>query len=323
MKTRITELLGIRYPIIQGGMQNLGVPKLAAAVSNAGGLGTINVTIYKTPEELRAAIRELKALTDRPFCVNISLLPGVSVGEGTVDAIRICGEEGVKVIETAGTSPKELVPLIHGAGILHIHKVPGVSYALSAQRAGVDAVTVVGFECGGHPGKDAIGSIVLANKAARKCSIPVIAGGGFADGRALAAALALGAEGVMMGTRFVAIQECPAHENFKKWIVSAAENDTLLCQKSINNMVRVANNATAQECLALEKQPGITLEKLLPVIQGSRGKTCYANGNVDGCLFPVGNVAGLIEDIPTAKEAVEQIIAEFAAAVERLKTIGI
>lgn len=322
MKTRMTEMLGIQYPIMQGGMQNLGVPALAAAVSEAGGLGTLNATIYPEIEDLRAAIQETKRLTDKPICMNISLLPGVSVGDATKEVIRVCGEEGIKVIETAGTNPKDLVQLIHDAGMLHFHKVPGIKYALSAERAGVDAVEVVGFECGGHPGAAGLGSIVLTDKAAKKCSIPVIAGGGFADGYGMAAALAMGAEGVVMGTRFVATEDCPIHENFKQWIVNADEADTVLCQKAIRNMVRVADNATARECLELEKEPGITVEKLMPVIQGKRGRTCYQSGDTDGCLFPVGITVGLIEDIPTVKQVIDSIIEEFKEAVARLNQIG-
>lgn len=319
MKTRITELLGIKYPIMQGGMQNIGVPALAAAVSNAGGLGTINATIYPELDDLRAAIRETKALTDKPFCLNISLLPGVDVGDSTKDVIRVCGEEGVKVIETAGTSPKALVPLIHAAGVIHFHKVPTIRHALSAERAGVDAVEVVGYECGGHPGDQGLGSIVLTDKAARKCNIPVIVGGGYADGYGVAAALAMGADAVIMGTRFVATKECPVHDNFKQWIVNADESDTVLCQKSIRNMVRVANNATAQECLELEKQPDITLEKLLPVIQGARGRICYKSGDVNGCLFPIGTCVGLIDDVPTVEEVFQSIVKELEEASARLK----
>jgi nitronate monooxygenase len=322
MKTRMTELVGIKYPIMQGGMQNIGVPELASAVSNAGGLGTINATIYPKPEDLRAAIRKTKELTDKPFCVNISLLPGVSVGDATKEVISICGEEGVKVIETAGTSPKDLVPLVHAAGMLHFHKVPTVKHALSAERAGVDAVEVVGFECGGHPGAQALGSVVLTDKASKKCSIPVIAGGGYADGYGMAAAIAMGAEGVVMGTRFVATAECPVHDNFKQWVVNADESNTVLCQKSIKNMVRVADNATARECLELEKEPGITVEKLMPVIQGARGRICYKSGDTDGCLFPIGVTAGLIEDVPTVEESIQHIIAEFEEAVLRLQNIS-
>ena len=298
MKTRLTELLGIQYPIMQGGMQNIGVPALAAAVSNAGGLGTINATIYPVLDDFRAAVRETKALTDKPFCVNISLLPGVDVGDSTKDVIRVCGEEGVKVIETAGTSPKALVPLIHGAGVIHFHKVPTIRHALSAERAGVDAVEVVGYECGGHPGDQGLGSIVLTDKAARRCSVPVIVGGGYADGYGVAAALAMGADGVIMGTD---------------------EADTVLCQKSIRNMVRVANNATAAECLELEKQPGITLEKLMPVIQGARGRTCYKSGDINGCLFPIGTCIGLIEDVPSVAEVFETMARELEEASARLR----
>lgn len=319
MKTRLTELLGIQYPIMQGGMQNIGVPALAAAVSNAGGLGTINATIYPVLDDFRAAVRETKALTDKPFCVNISLLPGVDVGDSTKDVIRVCGEEGVKVIETAGTSPKALVPLIHDAGVIHFHKVPTIRHALSAERAGVDAVEVVGYECGGHPGDQGLGSIVLTDKAARRCSVPVIVGGGYADGYGVAAALAMGADGVIMGTRFVATKECPVHDNFKQWMVNADEADTVLCQKSIRNMVRVANNATAAECLELEKQPGITLEKLMPVIQGARGRTCYKSGDINGCLFPIGTCIGLIEDVPSVAEVFETMARELEEASARLR----
>lgn len=321
MKTRMTEMLGIQYPIMQGGMQNIGIPELAAAVSNAGGLGTVNATIYPKLEDLKSAIQKTKELTSKPFAVNISLLPGVDVGEATKDVIRICGEEKVKVIETAGTSPKALVPLIHEAGILHFHKVPAVKYALSAEKAGVDAVEVVGYECGGHPGAAGLGSVVETNMAAQACGIPVIAGGGYADGYGLAAALSMGAEGVVMGTRFVATRECPVHENFKNWIVNAAETDTVLCQKAINNMVRVANNDTAQECLELEKKPGITVGELMPVIQGTRGRDCYRSGNVNGCLFPIGICAGLIKDIPTVEEAILNIVKEYQEAAARLNSI--
>jgi NADH:quinone reductase (non-electrogenic) len=318
MKTRLTELLGIEYPIIQGGMQNLGVPALAAAVSNAGGCGTINRTVYTNNEEFRNALRETRALTDKPFIVNISLLPGTSVGDDTKETIKICGEEGVKAIETAGTNPKDLVPYIHDAGMLHIHKVPGAKYALSAERAGCDAVTAAGFECGGHPGKDEISSLVLTNKSSRICSIPIIAAGGYVDGRGLAAALALGAEGVVMGTRFVATKECTIHDNFKAWIVKASEYDTVLCQKLIHNMVRVANNDCAKECLELEQESGMTLEKLMPVISGARGRKAYENGDVNYCLFPVGNAIGLIDDIPTAKEVIDGIMQEYKDTLNRM-----
>ncbi len=318
MKTRLTELLGIEFPIIQGGMQNLGVPTLAAAVSNAGGCGTINRTIYSGNEEFRNAVQEMKSFTNRPFIVNISLLPDISVGNDVRETIRICGEEGVRAIETAGTNPKDLVPYVHEAGIIHIHKVPGARYALSAEKAGCDAVTVAGFECAGHPGKEEISSLVLTNKSARICRVPIIAAGGYADGRGLAAALALGAEGIVMGTRFVATKECTVHGNFKKWIVKSSENDTVLCQKSIRNMMRVANNDCAQKCLILEQEPGITLEKLMPVISGSHSLSAYETGDVNSGLFPVGNAIGLINDIPTVKGVIDGIMREYRETLDRM-----
>ena len=320
LKTRITEMLGIEYPIVQGGMQHLGVPELAAAVSNAGGLGTINITIYPTPAEFKDAVVKTKSLTDKPFCVNISLLPDLTKGDAIKEYIKVCVDEGVKVIETAGTSPEMFVPMIKEGGIKLIHKVPAVKYAITAEKIGADAVTIVGFECGGHPGKDEVGTIVLANKCARSVKIPVLVGGGIADGRGMAAALALGGEGIVMGTRFVACKECWIHDNFKNWIVNHNENDTILCQKTINNMVRVANNGTAKECLELEKQ-GVTFDTLIKTISGARGKNAYISGNTDGGMFAAGNCVGLINDVLSAKEIIDNTVAEYKEAVARLNSI--
>lgn len=320
MKTRITELFGIEYPVIQGGMQNIATPELAAAVSNAGGLGTINTTIYPTPEEFHEAVKKTKSLTDKPFCVNMSLLPDVNVGDDIRAMIDICGEEGVKVIETSGIKPSAIVELIHGAGIYHVHKVVTTRHALSAQKCGVDAVSVVGFECGGHPGMDGIGTIILANEASRTLDIPVIAGGGIMDGRGLAAALALGAEGVIMGTRFVASEEAPVSANHKQWLIDADERSTVLAQKSIKNMVRVANNGAARKCLEMEKQ-GATLKELLTVIAGKNGKEAYATGDVDRGLFPVGIGASLVKNIKPAGDIVREIVAEYEETVSRLTAI--
>lgn len=317
MKTRGTELLKIKYPIIQGGMQHLGVPQLAAAVSESGGLGTINVTIYPDLDDFRAAVKEMQSLTDKPFCVNISLLPDVAAGEQTMEYVKICGEMGVPVIETAGRKPDELVKAIHEGGMLHIHKVPTVKHALSAQKLGVDAVTIVGTECGGHPGRDEIGTLVLANKAAQLLDIPVFAGGGVADGRGAAALLAMGVDAVVIGTRFVATKECPIHQNFKDWCVTATENNTALVQKSINNMMRVANNATARECLELEAK-GVTLQELLGTISGARGRKAQAEGDVDGGIFVVGQALGLINDIPSVAELMETMVAEMNESATRL-----
>ena len=317
INTRGTKLLGIRHPIIQGGLQNWGLPQLAAAVSEAGGLGTINAATFPDLEAFRQAIRETKALTSAPFSVNISMLPDASVGDQIAGCIRICGEEGVKVIETAGRSPAELVPLVKEAGCIHIHKVPAVRHALSAQRAGVDAVTIVGLECAGHPGADEVGTLVLADKAVRSLDIPVFVGGGIADGRAMAAVLALGAAGVVMGTRFVATQECAIHPNYKAWMVQATERDTVLCQKSIKNMIRVANNATARECLKLEEE-GAGLAELMPVISGARGRKAASEGDLDGGMFPVGPAVGLVEDIPTVEQLITRMVEEAAQAARYL-----
>ncbi|MCR4843217.1 MAG: nitronate monooxygenase family protein [Eubacterium sp.] len=321
MKTRITDLLGIEIPVIQGGMQHLGVPSFASLVSEAGGAGTVNRTCYGSNEEFEKALDEMNALTSRPYIVNISLLPDASVGDDTLETIRICGRKGVKAIETAGTNPANLVDAIHEAGIVHIHKVPAVRYALSAQKAGVDAVTVVGYECGGHPGRYDVGSIVLTRKAAKELEIPLIAGGGYADGYGLAAALCMGADGVVMGTRFVATKECLLHDNFKQLIVNATENDTLLCQQSIRNAFRVADNGCARECLELEAEPPVTIEKLMPVISGQRQIAAFASGDTDDCMFPMGMSAGLVEDVPTVGELMKNIKEEYEQAVATLTSI--
>lgn len=317
MKTRITELLEIKYPIIQGGMQNVAYPQLCAAVSAAGGLGVVNTTIYQEFDAFRDALKEVKSLTDKPFGVNMSLLPDANVGDDVKRYIEICAEEGVKAIETAGTKPDALVHWIKGAGIVHIHKVPATRFALSAERCGVDAVTCVGFECAGHPGADNIGSIVLINEASHKCKVPVIAGGGIVDGYGVAAAFALGAEAVVMGTRFLATEEAPISHQHKQWILSATERDTVIAQRSIHNQVRVANNEAAKKCLAMEAQ-GATLKDLLAVIGGAKGKAAYDSGDVDGGMYPVGVGCSLIHEIKSATEVVEEIMREMETAAKRL-----
>ena len=303
-------------------MQHLGVPQLAAAVSNAGGLGTINITIYPEMDDFRAAVKKTKELTDKPFAVNISLAPGLNMGEKIHQYIDVCGEEGVKVIETAGQNPSEFVPHIKEAGIKLIHKCPGVKYAKKAESFGADAVTIVGYEVAGHPGLDELGSFILINRVAESVSIPVLAAGGVADGKGLAAALALGAQGVVLGTRFVASKECWISENHKNWIVNANENQTVLCQKSIKNMVRVANNEAARKCLELEAK-GATLQELMPVISGKLGKAAYADGNVDGGMFAVGPAAGLIHEVESCKEIIDSIMAEAEEGLKRLNSLGL
>ena len=322
-QNRVTEMLGIKYPIMQGGMQNLADPHLAASVSNAGGLGTINFSMWSNPDDFRKAVRHTKSLTYNPMCVNISMLPHEDISDKIIDYIKICGEEGVEVIETSGKNPAELVPLIHSFGIKLIHKVPAVKHALKAESVGVDIVSIVGAEAAGHPSPDLIGTIILGAKAAGKLKIPYILGGGVADGRGFAAMLAMGAEGIVMGTRFVACSDCCISKNHKQWIVNASEQDTVLCQRSIKNMIRVANNTTAQECLEMEKKPDVTLQDLMPIISGTLGKAAYANGDISKGIFPVGQNIGIINDIKSAAQIIEDIIAETSAVIENLKVLCI
>lgn len=249
MKTRMTELLGIKYPIMQGGMQHLGVPELAAAVSEAGGLGTINVTIYPDPEDLRKAIKEVKAKTDKPFAVNISLIPSLHPGQELFDQVKVILEEGVTAVETAGASPQELADVLnaHKDQVKWIHKAACVKHAKKAESMGADLITMAGFEVAGHPHTDGVGTMVLANRTAREVKVPVLAAGGIADGRGLLAALSLGCEGVVMGTRFVASKECWISENHKNWIVNANENQTVLCQKYLKKLKKEAERSLVGE----------------------------------------------------------------------------
>lgn len=317
IKTRMTDLLGIEHPIMQGGMQHFGVPELASAVSNAGALGTINVSIYPDFDDFRAAVQKTKSLTDKPFAVNISIFPELVPKESIIRYINICGEEGVKVIETSGRSPEAFVPMIHDYGIKLIHKVPAAKHAATAERIGADMVTIAGLEVGGHPGQDEIGTMVLANKAAKLVNIPVLVAGGVADGNGLAAALALGGEGAVMGTRFVATQECTIHPNFKQWILDANEKDTVLCQKTIHNMIRVADNATSKKCLEMEAQ-GATLQELMTVIAGVKSRAAFEAGDTEGAMFAVGPIIGIIKDVPTCKELVNRTVAEAEAVIKGL-----
>lgn len=319
-KTRFTELIGIEHPIMQGGMQHLGVPQLAAAVSNAGGLGTINITIYPEMDDFRAAVKKTKELTDKPFAVNISLAPGLNMGEKIHQYIDVCGEEGVKVIETAGQHPSEFVSHIKEAGIKLIHKCPGVKYAKKAENFGADAVTIVGYEVAGHPGLDELGSFILINRVAESVSIPVLAAGGVADGKGLLAALALGAEGVVMGTRFVASTECTIHQNFKDLIVNSKEIDTMTCQRSIKNMARYVKNEQSAKALEMEKA-GAGLKELLPVISGALSKECYVSGDTQHCVFAMGPAAGLINEVKPVKAIIDDMISEAEAVYKRLGTL--
>ncbi len=318
MKTRITELLSIKHPIIQGGMQWLSRAELAAAVSNAGGLGIITAATQPGKKELIAEIRKTRGLTDQPFGVNISMLPGVGSLEAAQQYFEAVIEEKVAVVETSGRNPEDFISVLKQAGIKVIHKVPAVRFAQTAEQAGVDAVTIVGFECGGHPGMDDVTSLVLIPKAADNLTIPVIAGGGFMDARGLVAALALGAEGIVMGTRFVASTECLAHPNFKAWMLQAKETDTVIIQRSIRNAARVMKNACAEEVLKMEAQ-GAGLAEILQAVSGQAGRRCLYEGDIEGSTFAMGQCVGLIKEIKPVKELIDQIMSEAAGILDQLQ----
>lgn len=317
-KTRITEMLGIQHPILQGGMQWLAKAELVAAVSNAGGLGFITAVSFSTPDELRAEIRKTRALTDKPFGVNISMLPVFMPGDLTEIYMDVACEEGIPVIETAGRNPEPYIAKLKSAGVKLIHKVPAVRFAKKAESIGVDAVTVVGFECGGHPGMDDVPSLIVLPKAALALSIPVIAAGGFCDGRSLVAALSLGAEAILMGTRFMASAESPMHDNFKQWMVEAQETDTMIVERSIRNAARIMKNEAAQTVARMEAE-GAGLSELLPVIAGKVGLEAYLSGDIQRGTIACGQVVGRIHEIKSVREIMDDIIAEAESVVARLE----
>ncbi len=317
MKTRITELFGIRHPIIQGGMHYVGFAELAAAVSNAGGLGIITGLTQRTPELLASEIRRCREMTNQPFGVNLTFLPTVSSPDYP-GYIRAIIDGGVKAVETAGNNPQQWMPLLHEAGIKVIHKCTSVRHALKAEKIGCDAVSVDGFECGGHPGEDDVPNFILLPRAAEELKIPFVASGGMADGRSLMAALALGAEGINMGTRFIATKEAPVHENVKQAIVAASELDTRLVMRPLRNTERVLKNAATERLLAKEKALGAALkfEDIIEQVAGVYPRI-MRDGAMDAGVWSCGMVAGLIHDIPTVQELVDRIMAEAAAISER------
>ncbi|ASR52709.1 NAD(P)H-dependent flavin oxidoreductase [Blastomonas fulva] len=310
MKTRITELFGIQHPIIQGGMHYVGFAELAAAVSNAGGLGIITGLTQKTPEELDAEIKKCKALTDKPFGVNLTFLP-VLTAPDYPGYVRVIIENGVKAVETAGNNPQMVLPYLKEAGIKVIHKCTSVRHALKAQSIGCDAVSVDGFECGGHPGEDDVPNMILLPRAADELDIPFVASGGQADARSLVASLAMGADGINMGTRFIATKEAPVHENVKQAIVAASELDTRLVMRPLRNTERVMTNAAVEELLVIEREKGANLQ-FTDIIEQVAGvyPRIMMEGDMDAGAWSCGMVAGLIHDIPTCKELIDRIISE-------------
>ncbi len=316
-KTRITELLGIKYPITQGGMMWISRAELAAAVSNAGALGIITAFTFPNPQELAAEIKKTRELTDKPFGVNITLLPTLRPVDidGYVNAVI---DSGTKIVETAGRSPEPYMERFKAAGVKVIHKCTAVRFARTAQRIGCDAVSIDGFECAGAPGEEDVTSLVLIPLTVDTVEIPVIASGGFGDGRGLVAALALGASGINMGTRFMATQECSIHPGVKEWLLKSSERDTMLVMRSLRNTERVLRNATAEKVVEMENRSA-TLEELASLLSGKRGLELYETGNLGRGLVACGQVIGLVHDIPTVKELIDRIIKE---ADEVISNIG-
>ncbi len=315
MKTRITELLNIEHPIIQGGMHFVGFAELAAAVSNAGGLGIITALTQKTPRDLGNEIARCQDMTDNPIGVNVTFLPTVNAPDYP-SIIKVIIDSGVRLVETAGNNPSQVLPYLKDAGIKVIHKCTSVRHALTAQKIGCDAVSVDGFECGGHPGEDDIPNMILLLRAADELDIPFVASGGQADGRSLVASLAMGADGINMGTRFIATQEAPVHENVKQAIVDATELDTRLIMRSLRNTERVMNNAAVESLLEKEKHLGdeLTFDDITEEVAGVYPRIMM-EGDMDAGAWSCGMVAGLINDIPTVKELIDRIMSEAAAIV--------
>jgi NAD(P)H-dependent flavin oxidoreductase YrpB (nitropropane dioxygenase family) len=316
-RTRIAQLFGIEYPILQGGLHWLATAELASAVSEAGGLGLISSLSFPDQEALRREIRRMKNMTKKPYGVNLSMLPEIAKGDRTEEILQVMIEEKVPIIETSGRSPEPFVRRLKKEGIKLIHKVPSVRFAQKAESIGADAVTIVGFECGGHPGMDDVTSLVLIPRVAETLKIPVIAGGGIADARGFVAALALGAEGVVMGTRFVPTHECPAHLRIKEWFVKAKETDTLMIQRSIRNAARVMKNKAAEKALAMEED-GATLEELMAVISGDLGEKALSEGDLDSAIIACGQCVGLIRGIQSVKEVIEETIHGAQILLEKL-----
>ena len=310
IQTRVNEMLGIEHPIIQGGMQWVGTADLASAVSNAGGLGILTSLTQPSPEDLGKEIDRMREMTDKPFGVNLTILPTITPPPYE-EYLRVAVEKGVKIVETAGANPAKLVPMLKDAGVTVIHKCTSVRHALSAQDKGVDIVSVDGFECAGHPGEDDIPGLVLLPAAADKLDIPIVASGGIADGRGMAAALALGAEGINMGTRFLCTEEAPVHRNVKEAIVERSELDTELIFRTLGNTARVASNEVSRE--VVEKlNAGAQFPEVRDLVSGQRGRTVYENGDLDAGIWSCGMVQGVINDIPTCGELVPRIVNEAA-----------
>lgn len=310
--TRVTRILGIKHPVIMGGMTGTGTPELCAAVSNAGGLGTFAAHNAGSPEECRKWIARVRELTNKPFGVNMTILPHMGTPVPYDEYAKVIIESGVKVVETAGSNPKKWIPLFKKAGLTTIHKCVAVRHALSAERLGVDIISLDGFECAGHPGEDDIGNFVLQAVGAKKLRVPFICSGGVGTGSQLAAALALGADGINVGTRMCATKECNWPDSFKQRMVGADERNTVLMFRRLRNTARVMKNAVSSEVQTIEKDKGKDLQfsDLAHLVMGKRGREAERKGDPDGGIWSAGQVVGLIDDIPTVQTVMDRIINE-------------
>jgi nitronate monooxygenase len=317
LKTRFTEAFGVEYPIAQGGMQWVGKAQLVAAVANAGALGFITALTQPSPEELAKEIQRTKDLTDKPFGVNLTVFPTINAPDYNAYA-NVIIDAGIKIVETAGTpAVAEQWAMFKAAGVKVIHKCTSVRHALSAERKGVDAISIDGFECAGHPGEDDIPGLILIPAAASKVKIPMLASGGFADGRGLVAALALGADGINMGTRFCVTQEAQIAESFKQQMVANDERATNLIFRTMHNTARVMKNAVSDEVVKIERAGGAQFSDIQHLVAGKRGQDAMQAGDTDGGIWSAGMVQGLIDDVPTVKQLVDRIVAEAEEIIER------
>lgn len=321
LKTRVTEMLGIEHPVIQGGMMWVGRAEMASGVSNAGGLGMLTALTQPSPDALRKEIDRCRTMTSKPFGVNLTILPSTNPPP-YADYRQAIIDSGVRIVETAGHQPQEHVEAFKSHGILVLHKCTAVRHALSAEKMGVDAISIDGFECAGHPGEDDVPGMVLIPAAARRVSIPLIASGGIGDGRGLAAALALGADGVNMGTRFCATVEAPIHRNVKDLLVRGDERSTNLIFRKLRNTARVARNSVSDRVNAILADPESGFEQVRDLVSGQRGRVALETGDTDAGLIWAGQVQGLIDDIPTCRELIERMVQD-AEAIIRDRLTGL
>lgn len=315
IKTKMTELLNIEYPIMQGGMMWLSKAELTSAVSNAGALGTMTALSFPDPKDFAAEIKKVRQMTKNIFAVNVTLLPSFRQVNYD-DYLDIIIGEGITVVETAGNNPEHVIGRLKDAGIKIIHKCTTVRHSLRAQELGCDFISIDGYECAGHPGEDDVGGLVLIPAAADALKVPIIASGGFCDGRGLIAALALGAEGINMGTRFMLTKEAPIHPNVKEWLLNFTERDTMLLLRAYRNTERVAKTPNAKKAFEMEKS-GATIEELRSIISGSKGQKMYEEGKIDEGIITVGQCIGLIKDIPSTKDFIDKLVKDAEQIVSK------